>query len=236
MIYSFSRLQLYSRCPYRFYRKYLLGEQDQVTLPLALGKAVHKAVESRIEGKDMNSAIASGILEVDFFPGVTYADIEYMVRNSEIKPGIGKTEVYFKEALSEEENAPVIQGFIDLVENDGMAITDWKTNRKVYNVLDTYQVGLYAWAISKIYNNPQVYGSLYFLRFKKSSRYLFGYEEMEAARKWAYDTAKEIETSLAVIDMIPEEATTVFPCRPSSDCSHCPFALECSRDFAIAGF
>ena len=50
MLYSFSRLSLYETCPYRFYQKYILGKDDVVTKPLALGKAVHKAIELKIDG------------------------------------------------------------------------------------------------------------------------------------------------------------------------------------------
>ena len=45
MIFSFSRLNLYKTCPYRFFKKYIEGYEEPITYPLALGKGVHKAIE-----------------------------------------------------------------------------------------------------------------------------------------------------------------------------------------------
>lgn len=233
MIFSFSRLNMYARCPYRFYRKYVLKEQEEPTLPLALGKAVHKAIECRIKGMDENEAVMEGIIESDFFPGVTFDDVAFLSGRAGVKPFIGETEVHFQLPLSKEPDAPIIQGFVDLVQNDGTAVTDWKTNRVMYDILDNYQLGLYAWAIGQIYNSPYIYGSLFFLRFKQASRHAFTPEDMEQARLWAYNLAREINTNLTVHDMMPDQATKIFPAKPSSDCKHCPFAFECMKEFSV---
>lgn len=232
MIFSFSRLSLYESCPYRFYKKYVLGHKEPTTLPLALGKAVHKAIENKINGIKHSEAILNGLIEADFHKEVTAEDVSFLTERANVQPGMGKTEIYFKLPLESSENAPLLQGYIDVVANKGKAIMDWKTNRVPFHVLDTHQAGLYAWAMGELYNTSYVVGTLYFLRFKKRSSHCFTPFDMDNARLWALRLAKEINERMELYGMLPEEAKKIFPASPSSHCKHCPFAKECLREFA----
>ncbi|MDY7989849.1 PD-(D/E)XK nuclease family protein [Paenibacillus polymyxa] len=110
MLYSFSRLSLYETCPHRFYYKYMLNRSEPVTKPLALGKAVHKAIELRIQGVAVEDAIAAAVIEVDFHPEVTYEEIaSLMQRAPEVS---GQTEVHFVLPLGA---GIQLQGYIDLL-------------------------------------------------------------------------------------------------------------------------
>lgn len=233
MIFSYSRLNTYERCNYRFYRKYILKEEEQPKLPLSLGKATHKAIESLVKGANEHEAITEGIIEVDFFPGVTYDEVAFLARRANVQPHMGQTEVHFTLPLSDEKNAPLVQGYIDLLQFHAASITDWKTNRSPYDVLGTYQMGLYCWAMSKIYGTPYFRGTLFFLRYRKSSTHLFTSAEMDRARLWALQLAKEINTKITVHDMLPEKAADIFPASPSGDCKHCSFAVECMKEFSV---
>ena len=66
MIFSLSRSSLYTTCPYRFFKKYIEGNEEPATYPLALGKGVHKAVEDKINGVSHSEAIFNGIIEASF--------------------------------------------------------------------------------------------------------------------------------------------------------------------------
>ncbi|KRG13904.1 hypothetical protein ACA30_13300 [Virgibacillus soli] len=232
MTFSFSRLSLYERCPYRFYKKYVLGYKEPTTLPLALGKAVHKAIENKINGIKHSEAVLNGLIEADFHKEVTAGDVSFLTERADVQPGMGKTEIYFKLPLDSGENAPLLQGYIDVVAKKGKAITDWKTNRVPFHVLDNHQAGLYAWAMGELYNTSYVVGTLYFLRFKKRSSHCFTPFDMDKARLWALRLAKEINERMELYGMLPEEAKKIFLASPSSDCRHCPFAKECLREFA----
>lgn len=231
MIFSFSRLNLYSQCKFRFYKKYILKYEEPTTLPLALGKAVHKAIEDKINGADHSEAVLNGLIEADFHEEVTTDEISNLTNRAKLYPDMGDTEIHFKLPLEDKEDAPMIQGFIDVVGKKREFITDWKTNRKRYNVLDNHQVGLYAWAVSKKYNVSNVLGTLFFLRFRKGSSHLFNAWDMENARLWALGIANEINSKLELYDMIPEKAADIFPASPSSICQHCPFVLDCKQTF-----
>ncbi|MFC3041584.1 RecB family exonuclease [Virgibacillus xinjiangensis] len=226
MIFSFSRLNLYRQCPYRFYNKYILGKEEPVTKPLALGKAVHQSIDDIINGFSHEEAVMNGYAAAGFHEELMHQEISNLVERAPVRPNMGKTEVYFKLPLSERHNAPEIQGYIDLVSPDG-AITDWKTNRSIYGVKDNKQLALYAWAISQEIDIDRVEGILYFLRFRKEKGKIFSKEEMEEARRWALDTADEINERLELLEIMPKGTDRLFPTKPSRQCGHCPFAGHC---------
>lgn len=226
--FSFSRLSLYCECPERFYKKYIEGYEEEMTLPLAFGSAVHLGIEYVLNGDTLSNAVVKAMHEIDFYPEVNPNEVMQMISNAPIHGGNGirgEIETHFKLPLSNEADAPKIQGFIDVL-GDGF-IFDWKTNRVPYKVTDTYQIGLYAWAINQMKRWEKVYGSLYFTRFRRESRHLYTLDEMEEARKWAYDTAKEIQGKLEILKAMPELKDELFPEIPSRNCSHCPFSVDC---------
>lgn len=229
-VFSFSRLTLYEKCPERFYKKYVEGYEEPTTYPLALGKGVHRAVQDKLEGLDHDIAIQNGMKEAEYHPEVTIKELSWLTNNAPINQIYGDVEYYFKIPLSNEPNSPMIQGYIDVVGDN--YIVDWKTNRVMYDVRDNHQIGLYSWAISKLKGWSEVHGSLYFLRFKRQSSFKFSLQEMEQARMWAYNLAKEIQGKLVVARAFPELKNELFPAIPTSYCSHCPFAIECFRKFS----
>lgn len=232
MIFSFSRLKLYETCPYRFRQKYIKGRDEPVTLPLALGKAVHKAIEEVINGTSHSEAVLKGLEEADFHPEVKKDEVEKLIKNAPIREGMGETEVYFRFPLSNSSSAPEIQGYVDLVSHEGNEIVDWKTNRGMYGILDNHQVALYAWAVQQLKKVEMVRGRLAFIRFKKEYQYTFDRETTEQARRWALKLANEINSKLFLLEVFPKKSDEIFPATPSSACSYCPFSVECFRKFS----
>lgn len=232
MIFSYSRLKLYETCPRRFYYRYILGlPEDMTTKPLAIGKAVHKAIESIIKGAGFDEAILNGYAECDFHVEVSIEEISNLVKNASATKNMGETETYFRLPLSNSSNAPIIQGYIDLV--NGNKLTDWKTNWKRYDVNANHQVGLYAWALHQLKGYDLVEGYLYFLRHRKESGYFYTKADMERSRQWALNLANEINFKIEMLDMFPEKLDELFPYTPSSACEYCPFVLNCIKDKPI---
>ena len=122
MIFSFSRLSLHESCPYRFYKKYILGYDEPTTYPLALGKGVHKAIEDKIKGISHSEAVLNGMIEADFHPEVKLEELSELVSHAPIQVNMGETEIHFQLPLSDETSAPMIQGYIDLVSPDASRI------------------------------------------------------------------------------------------------------------------
>src|SRR5699024_1928318 len=211
----------------RFYKKYVEGYKEDMTLPLAFGSAVHLAIENVLKGKTVIEAVLDALDEVNH-PEVNPQEVKDMVMNVPIHGanGVrGEIEPHFVLPLANEPNAPKLQGFIDVL-GDGY-IFDWKTNRVPYKVTDNNQIGLYAWAVNQLKGWEKVYGSLFFTRFKRESRHLYTSKDMENARKWAYTTAKEIQGKLELVNAMPELLEELFPSTPSRTCSHCPFSATC---------
>lgn len=225
-------MNLYTTCPYRFFKKYIEGYEEPTTYPLALGKGVHKAIEDKINGVSHSEAVLNGIIEAEFHPEVTMDELSGVASNAPITENMGETEIYFQLPLSNEDSAPMLQGYIDLVSSDGNKIVDWKTNRVRYDVRDNHQLGLYAWAVGQLRNRTQVEGSLYFLRFRRASKHVFNQADMDASRHWALGVANEINSKRGILDLLPDEADRLFMSTPSSHCRHCPFSIECYRKFS----
>lgn len=222
MLVSYSRLSLYVQCPWRFYQKYVLGKVEPTTKPLALGKAVHKAIELRIQGIAEVEAILLGMIETDFHPEVTREEIQSLLQRAPLVQG--QTEVHFELPLAPESGIR-LQGFIDLLQPAQM--WDWKSNWRMYGANDTKQLALYAWAIMQLQERDMVKGTLFFLRYRKPISHLYTQQEAEEARQWAYRLAEEIGMKTEVVGAFSDMASSLFPSSPGSLCKHCPFIKEC---------
>lgn len=230
--FSFSRLQLYETCPKRFYYKYIKKlPDDNNSKPLALGTAVHKALELIVNGTDFHEAVKEGYIECDFHEEVSLDEIKELVERAPFQKLRGKTEKYFCLPFFDGENSPKLQGYIDLV--NGNEIFDFKTNRLMYGVTENHQIALYAWALSELEGYDKVKGSLIFLRFRKESCSVFGKDMMNEAVEWARELVKQIRLKLDVIEFAPNKQNEVFPYRASSACEHCPFVLQCYKENKI---
>ncbi len=226
MIFSYSRLSLYEECPYRFKKVYVDGEREAESLPLALGKAVHKAIEMRLKGFPEDAALARGFIEANFKRELNFNEVQKLMRRVPYEKYIGNLEAVefsFQLPLT---STVAFRGVIDLVTTNG-DIIDWKTNRKMYDVQDTKQLALYAWAVSEFYRLEKVRGTLSFLRFNKESSTVFTESDMQAARMWAIGLASEITWALEQLEKQPKLEHVLFPARPSSRCKTCPFSIEC---------
>lgn len=225
MLYSFSRLTLYETCPQRFYYKYILDKPEPVTKPLALGKAVHKAIELTIKGVSEEEAILTAVIEADFHSEVTYEEIVHLLHR--VPSLTGQTEVHFELPLASESGVR-LQGYIDLLrEHD---FWDWKSNWRTYRANDTKQLSLYAWAVMKIRGIRQIKGTLFFLRFRKAESFVYSYSDATKAKDWALELAEEIEMKKSCLESFPDMASSLFPPAPGSHCKHCPFVMECYKN------
>lgn len=226
MIFSYSRLSLYEQCPYRFKKVYVDKEKENVTLPLALGKAVHKAIELRLKGFPKDTSIARGFQEANFHKELSFSEVDKLTRHVKLNRYLGKLEAVefsFQLPLT---NVLTFRGVIDLITTDG-EIVDWKTNRKMYDVRDTKQLALYAWAVNEFYAFKKVRGTLSFLRFNEERTTIFTDSDLQAARMWAIGLASEINWALEQLKKQPNLEHVLFPARPSSRCKTCPFSIEC---------
>lgn len=238
--FSFSRLSLIETCLFAYYLKYV--EQvvvDEEKSYLMLGKAVHKAIEEKLKGLDDKYALLAGWKEVDYYP-LNLKEYEWLFRQSKVVRGeaLGefvKTEIHFKFPLSKQPNSTYLQGYIDYVRVvfGAYDFIDWKTNRKMYDPSDTYQLALYAAALNHLYGIASITGSFQFLRFFKNSRKTktFIETDMTTAKNWALNIAEDTLKRLSDFKEGLKTVEEAFPPTLSDKCSSCPFAHICVSEF-----
>ncbi len=232
-VFSFSRLTKFENCPCSLYCKYVLGIEEETGEPAVFGKASHSAIETALvlnrNDEEFFNAISKAVADVapvkidpeEVFK-VTFQDIVL----EHFKPG-NVIEDHFQIPLSDEPFSPKIQGYIDLWRDEGdhILLNDWKTNRKSYDPLENHQLALYAWYLNRQYKKP-VKGQLAFLRHRQNTEpHIFTPEEMETARKWAFDKATEILNKL--VRCKNSDYTKWFPATPGEHCEYCGYAFRC---------
>lgn len=234
--FSFSRLSLIEDCLYAYFLKYV--EQvvvDDEKSYLMLGKAVHKAIEEKLNGLDDKQALLAGWKEVDYYP-LKLEEYEWLFRQSKVNRGealseFSKTEIHFKIPLSEKPDTPYLQGYIDyLREVYGVYdFTDWKTNGKMYEPTKTKQLALYALALHVLHGATSIRGTLHFLRFYKDARKMktFIEDDMFKAKKWALVLAEDTLQRLSDLKDGLKTVEEAFPPKLNDKCTFCPFAHIC---------
>lgn len=237
-VFSYSRLSLFEECPYQWFLKYVLKLNEGEALPLMFGKAVHKAIEEKMNGLPDKEALLAGWKEVDFYP-LNLVEYETLFRRANVEIGDAKrpnvdTEQHFVLPLAGE-GSPRIQGYIDVTRQifGTVEFIDWKTNRMMYEPMDNMQLPLYAWAISQIHNVSQVIGTLFFLRFFKGNvkSKIFYQEEMEQARLWALRIATNIQLAMNNYFVHKQPFEDCFPAKANRRCANCPFADMCVTSY-----
>jgi len=214
-IVSFSRLQLFQQCPYRYYLRYVKKLPEPPSEALELGKAVHTAVELIHGGmprwEAVNRAVQNAALPV------SAAEVAALVRKADIVSGKGEVEAEFM--LNLDRNV-WLYGLVDwiVLKNDGAVITDWKTNRIEKDVLATFQLDLYAAAAFEVFGARKVMARYVFVRTGSVREKAFD-APPEEALVWAKETAAEI------IEKGEEEEN--FRPKYGFWCKHCPFAMQC---------
>ncbi|KLU62327.1 PD-(D/E)XK nuclease superfamily protein [Peptococcaceae bacterium CEB3] len=225
-LFSFSRLSLFATCPRRFAYKYIEGLDDPPGPPAVFGKTVHKAIELCLHGYSFKDSVTIALLEKGDST-VDRATMKSMVKTA-LSYGLrGPTEQHFVLPLAA---GIKLQGYIDF---EGLSappplIVDWKTGYKTYQVLDTWQLPLYAAAVMKKTGERTVKGVLAFLRFRRTQHAQITKEKASLAVSWAIQMAEEIQQRLDFLAVLePHEA---FPYRASPACGNCPWSLLCLRE------
>ena len=252
MIYSYSRLSTFETCPRKFYFIYILLREEEVTKPLAIGKAIHKVIEVYINypSTPIEYALRNGFEEVDNHKDVTTEELMRL-----LSIGQYRIEKFRNKRIQEPHNLIVehhfqinigrftdiqLQGYIDILDRNGRTVTivDWKSGWGVFEDFhSSRQLALYTWVVSQITEGmfDTFYAEYHFLRFNKRVGKVVTKLEMEQARSWAVDTALEINERLEKLNALNAESEAVktnyvkqaFPKKLTKLCNSCPFAMNC---------
>lgn len=225
---SYSRLDKFNQCPWRYYQEYILGRKSPQTYPLALGSAAHSLIETVAPITGLGTSwqttfeIFAGI-EVGKYPeflsesaipllakmaGFAYTHFE-----------LNKTQLEFH--IDREQDGEHFHGWVDCGEESGRMI-DWKSGKTPFYPEETKQLTLYVWMRSQNQHQPTE-TALVFVRpgIEKPIRSaIVTPEQAERTGRWAVALAKEIRTRLA-------RGILAFPATSNQYCRWCHLANEC---------
>ena len=248
-VFSYSRLERYANCPKSFFYKYILEMEEPVSEPLALGKAVHAAIEKFLkaqwanEKKDMSACVAEAVAEALVpisFDEALQLCLNPVVRERTFCYGPPEIEQRFDVQL-DDAGSYGLQGTVDysernLTDDKTCLLLDWKTNRVKYGA-DCLQMRLYAAVLARRYKVRQVMAQLVFLRYHGEACVETAFIDaraMEDAWQWAIEKAREIEGNLASLQAFGGDPETLFPARPCAFCHNsCGYAYQCTRGVTL---
>ena len=248
-VFSYSRLERYAKCPKSFYYKYVLEIEEPISEPLALGKAVHAAIERFLkaqwanEKKDISECVAEAVAEAPVpisFDEALQLCLNPAVRERTFCYGPPEIEQRFDVHL-DDAGEYGLQGTVDysernLTDEKTCLLVDWKTNRAKYGA-DCLQMRLYAAVLARRYKVEQVLAQLVFLRYHGGAcveTAVIDARAMEQAWNWALETAREIEGNIASLQVFGGDSEALFPARPCAFCNKsCGYAYQCTRGVTL---
>ena len=228
--YSFSRLDLFGRCPFAFQKIYLEKIPRAESEPLKIGSMVHK-----LAAKYLDRLIAAG-LQTDWefaeqlTPVGAPADVleiwprfynNFVLPPMEA-PGVEKRLAFTKTWQPTEFFAPdaYFRAVVDLAYRQGdlVVVQDWKSNRVVPETVEKdLQLRIYGWGVRQALfpDAQEILLRLHFLRYSAEREILLLPEDLDGV-------PAELEAMIAVI-----EAEKHFDPKPGSFCGWCGITAHC---------
>jgi RecB family exonuclease len=235
---SYSKLKRYEQCPQSYYLHYVLNETPEPNDSLVFGSMIHKVLETYyrrkrdehyvgpVEAKELINLfkqlwIEAGLTSQELFEDGIKILTDYAQRNT----SFDFTQVL---AIEREFELPVgkfkVIGFIDridLVAPDGIAITDYKTNRIIFSrdeVDHDLQLSIYQLAARKLYPEAaNIIPAFYLLRHNIRMAAQRSEADLELAREYIQTLGLQIESA------------TDFPARLNPNCPYCDHRGGCEK-------
>lgn len=235
MIYSYSRLKKFDPnnggCPDRFYRVYVLGEDEPANEPMAFGKAVHTAIEQILKNKaGMAEAAITGALEAE-------KETEIYVRPDEVMnllkwlPKVDKTAFIEQEiilSLGDSPFTPKVRFIPDVLISNGELI-DWKSG---WGASDPMQLKVYAYLAKKSGYDIKKARIINLRNPKRNQEIEINQLELDEAEIWLLQNILEIESRLERL-LVGEDAADVFPPIANAYCKSCSKLHQCTNENII---
>lgn len=219
---SWSRIDMFLRCPRKFYLKQIVGLEELPTKAMIQGKLIHEALETFVKTQEDQKALE----KLDMAPDYETARIAFFTGKKIIR-GMNPRAVEVKFGLTRELNPTgfldsdcFFRGVIDLVVKSdfGLEIYDYKSG---WSRPDPRQIFLYAMALNRYGKDIRRAGYI-LLRSSQLIDFQIGEEELEAAARLLFKAEKDISEAL-------EKGEEGFP--PSYDgCEYCPFVKKCMEE------
>lgn len=222
---SVSSLQKFERCPYAWYKHYILEEKEPETEAMRFGKLVHLLIEEQVagldDGKKEEKRKLLSLLEGRENEAFTLADAGVR-KIKDLKPQKIEIEKYFELSLPDV-SVPLI-GYIDAVlyTGDGKVILlDWKTGYTA-SPPDSPQLAVYGYALSDTELIPTEDIKAYYIYLAMGKEFPNAIDYWNGIG-WAYETAKNLENKIVLMDNL----LNTFTKKQGSNCIYCGYKAQC---------
>jgi hypothetical protein len=229
--YSFSRLNLYDRCPWAYKTVYLDKIPRAASEALQIGSEVHdlvalylNALLARQNQTDWNFAqgLAARVLHPDALAIWTNWYQGYILPDAIEQPQV-EAKLAFNQAWQPVEwfaPAARFRLVVDFTfkQQDLAVVVDWKTNRVLPDdVAADLQLRIYGWGVRQVFypRAQEILLRLHFLRYGADREVLLGARDLDTV-------PQELD---GIIDMV--EADDKFAPTPGSFCGHCGITAHC---------
>lgn len=230
--YSYSRVDLFNRCPFHYKLRYIdklteLPRYDAAN-PLFLGHALHKGIESGTQAM-INDYINA-------YPVITDNIVNELMKLELLLPKVEAELAEFSRCKFEHEVELSVDNFIgyaDLImtDEDGVStLLDFKYSNYVENYMSSGQLHLYRYYLNKLGYNVQHMGYLFILKSgirQKKDEDLFQFrkrlEDTVSKQKVQFVPIEYDENQVICFQNKVEEIrdTNVFPRNVTGDCFAC---------------
>lgn len=242
---SYSRLDVFNKCPRRFYRRYVEKQEEPAGEAAEFGKMVHSIINLAVLSNCRSDIEAMEDLIVDIMSrenklsqedAIELADLWERLAHrrdeailltqraldiQEQMPGTPETEKYFRVPIPDTDCE--LQGFVDLIQ--GSTIIDWKTGGNLKGAISSQQLALYAWALGTERGiNPERFKREYIMLRFDQPQYT-DRKSIQDALEWAQISVWEINSAFESASAYGTEIG--FPATPNSFCKYCGFVDNC---------
>ncbi len=247
---SYSKLKRYEQCPQSYYRHYVLKERSEPNDSLLFGSLIHKVLETyyrqKLDGHYVGPVddkelidifkqlwIESGITRVTDSNQELFGDgIKILTDYAQRNTGFDFTQVLAIEINFEIKIGKFkVIGFIDRIDlaaPNGVAITDYKTNRVMFSRNDVdrdLQLSIYQMAAKELYPEAiNIIPVFYLLRHNIRISTQRSEADIDLAKEYIQTLGSQIELAKD------------FPARLNSNCHYCDHKAGCNEyQKALAG-
>lgn len=170
---SFSKLQLYDQCPFKFYQSYLLKNREPATIHMEKGSALHYAMEQAYKQQNFDLLFLTKTFIESFDKRVYKFDTREINKSIEdgrsdlikihkfiLKNKLNRKPILIEQKYSRNYRGMELKVVIDLmIEWKGkLLILDWKFGQRKHN--HKYQVGLYGGVVAREFPEKEIVGAL----------------------------------------------------------------------------
>lgn len=242
---SFSRVEIFKKCPYQYFLRYVqrlkvLPNYDDPANPLIVGSAVHLGIEKGVE---------EGIkLYKEFFPILDDRHVAEILKLENLVPRVQELlpkNVEFEHKLS----LSTFLGFIDLLVKTGdntYELWDFKYSNNVNKYIESAQLHVYKYFF-ELMNPRKKIEKLGFIFIPKTSIRQKKTEDIGQFRKRLKETLKDLEIQTVevpfdqgkvntfLLDVDTMNGETEFPKKETKLCDWCDYKLYCQEglDFML---